>query len=273
MNKMKMFVVCHKPYDVPSNDVYIPIHVGKAISSVSMDMIGDDTGDNISEKNQTYCELTAVYWMWKNVKDCEYIGLSHYRRFFNYTFTNENTESLFSDGTDVLMVEPIMRLQGLQHKILVYVCSEDMAILHSAVRKICPEYEQTMMDVLLGTEDYCFNMLVCRKKLFDDYCEWLFSILDECEKHIKLSPYTRGRRVFGYLAEFLMQIYFKKNHHKIRNIQYILRTEKGDVLKPIDKRKKVIARLINVAIPFISKKPFIYDESVINGLKVDGVKL
>lgn len=268
-----MFVVCHKPYDVPFDDVYIPIHVGKAISNLEMDMIGDDTGDNISEKNRTYCELTALYWMWKNVHDCKYIGLSHYRRYFNYTFTNENVESVFADGTDVVMVEPIVRLQGLQHKILVYVCSEDMAILHSVVKKVCPEYEKTMNDVLLDSEDYCFNMLLCKKELFDDYCKWLFAILDECEKHIKLSPYTRGRRVFGYLAEFLMQIYFKKNHYKIKNMQYILKTENGDILKPIDKKKKLIAKILRFIRPLVFRKPFLYDNSVMHGLKRDGINI
>lgn len=84
MEKIKILVACHKPGPVYHNDIYTPIHVGKAISRYKdemADMIGDNTGDNISEKNPYYCELTAQYWAWKNLHDVEYVGFCHYRRF------------------------------------------------------------------------------------------------------------------------------------------------------------------------------------------------
>lgn len=90
---MKILVCCHKPCVLPPNPegIFLPIHVGAAISNVDMDMQRDDQVDgqpcdNISAKNRSYCELTAVYWAWKNIKrlypDVEYVGLNHYRRFF-----------------------------------------------------------------------------------------------------------------------------------------------------------------------------------------------
>ena len=63
-----------------ADDVYLPIHVGRE-GKEDLGYIGDNTGDNISEKNPNYCELTGLYWAWKNL-DCEYIGLCHYRRYF-----------------------------------------------------------------------------------------------------------------------------------------------------------------------------------------------
>ena len=57
----------HKPYWHPADSVYIPIHVGKK-GKPSMGIMGDDTGDNISDRNPAYCELTGVYWAWKNLK-------------------------------------------------------------------------------------------------------------------------------------------------------------------------------------------------------------
>ena len=92
MSKIKILVACHKPCDVISNDVYMPIHVGRAVSKYKDEMAhmtGDDTGDNISEKNPYYSELTALYWAWKNLRDVEYIGLCHYRRLFGVDFTSE----------------------------------------------------------------------------------------------------------------------------------------------------------------------------------------
>lgn len=65
---VKILVACHKPCEVYHDDVYTPIHVGRSISKYKNEMkdfIGDDTGDNISTKNSSYCELTAQYWAWK----------------------------------------------------------------------------------------------------------------------------------------------------------------------------------------------------------------
>ena len=67
---------------MPKNILFLPIQVGRAISSVDLGIQGDDTGDNISWKNRNYCELTALYWAWKNLKEVDIIGLCHYRRYF-----------------------------------------------------------------------------------------------------------------------------------------------------------------------------------------------
>lgn len=84
MDKVKILVACHKPAKVYQDDVYTPIQVGKALHpDLDLGYITDDTGDNISEENPYYCELTAIYWGWKNL-NCEYIGLQHYRRYFNF---------------------------------------------------------------------------------------------------------------------------------------------------------------------------------------------
>lgn len=90
---IKILVCCHKPCTLPQNPdgIFLPIHVGAAISDMDMGMQRDDQVnglpcDNISAKNKSYCELTAIYWAWKNIKklypDVEYVGLNHYRRFF-----------------------------------------------------------------------------------------------------------------------------------------------------------------------------------------------
>ena len=71
--RVKILVCCHKPGKWLSDDVYMPIHCGKAISNVDLGIQGDDTGDNISAKNPYYCELTAIYWAWKNLQDIDYL--------------------------------------------------------------------------------------------------------------------------------------------------------------------------------------------------------
>ena len=78
---IKIFVAHHKPAKVIKSDIYMPVQVGKALSGNELDMIGDNEGDNISNLNPAFCEMTAIYWGWKNVK-ADYVGLCHYRRFF-----------------------------------------------------------------------------------------------------------------------------------------------------------------------------------------------
>ena len=84
MSKSIILVCAHKPDRCLLHEPYMPIQVGKAISTVDLGFAGDDTGDNISDKNRSFCELTAHYWAWKNLGEADYVGLSHYRRYFDF---------------------------------------------------------------------------------------------------------------------------------------------------------------------------------------------
>ncbi|GHT81204.1 hypothetical protein FACS1894130_12890 [Spirochaetia bacterium] len=85
-DELKILVCYYQPWEIPKGDIFLPIQAGKAISGFNLKMQGDDTGNNISSKNQAFSEFTAWYWAWKNIKilypNIKYIGLSHYRRYF-----------------------------------------------------------------------------------------------------------------------------------------------------------------------------------------------
>ena len=83
-NCVKILIACHKPSPIPKAEVLFPVLVGKKGADIQMDIQGDDEGENISDKNYCYCELTALYWAWKNLKDVDVIGLCHYRRYFDF---------------------------------------------------------------------------------------------------------------------------------------------------------------------------------------------
>lgn len=245
MSSLNIYIACHKAFNLPTDEFYVPIQVGRQIANTQLDMLGDNGGDNISEKNKTYCELTALYWIWKNDKTSDYVGLCHYRRYFD--LKNTTVEELFGDNTDVVFTNPRYHFASVQNSALKYVCSENWAILHKVIKKIHPEYEDAFIKSMTGTKAYEYNMLICRKDLFDNYCEWLFSILFECEKHIKLSPYSRERRVFGYLSEYLMYTYFLKNRSKIKTLPLVLYDGKNcKVIKP-RLLAKVVAKLIDLS--------------------------
>ena len=93
----------------------MPIHLGRALAAkITKDgtindkdyqwmldnMIGDDTGDNISALNREFCELTAIYWAWKNydkLGNPDYISFMHYRRHFIF---NEKYDKEFNEIPD-----------------------------------------------------------------------------------------------------------------------------------------------------------------------------
>jgi len=278
MEKIKILVACHKPAEVLQDDVYTPIHVGKAVSKYKdemADMIGDDTGDNISDKNPMYCELTAHYWAWKNLHDVEYIGFCHYRRFFNYKFTPDNTDVLKNKDMMVLkyrmpmpMYWELIRFMGL----------EDFTILLMVLKKKYPEYEQAMIKYLCGNVLYPKNMFVCKKELFDKYAEWLFDILFECEKHMKLSPYTRGKRSLAYAGEFLLTVFIMHHQLKIkRTTEDLAQIKKGRLA---DFLRTVADHIWNVAF-FLKRNPTVrpktlkwfYMEPVLVGFKNDHIEI
>lgn len=219
---MKIFVVAHKPFGMPEGEALVPIHVGRAVSRLKDEMagmIGDDTGENISEKNPSYCEMTAHYWIWKNVHDTKYVGVCHYRRYFGFDISEESIEQLMADR-DVIMVEPSWYTDSVYAYFAKFMGAENMTILWLVMKKLYPECVETLEEVCDGGTFYPFNMLVCRKSLFDEYCEWIFSVLGECERYVKPSPYTNGRRALAYMAELLTGVYFIHRGLRIKAVPY-----------------------------------------------------
>lgn len=231
MNKQGKILVCaHKKDFIYSNDIYMPIHVGKALSDVDLQIQGDDTGDNISSKNKYYCELTAQYWAWKNLKGIDYIGLAHYRRYLNFKskthrlWMNQTIKScqipnidFEKELSDCDMI--VSQLKTLPVSIKVDYCkrhiSQDLLMLRETIGEVAPEYLKTYdhMTKHTNTMSIC-NMFVCKWDLFNDYSEWLFRILFATEKKVKISEYDYQARVFGFMAERLMNVYIQ--HHKLK---------------------------------------------------------
>lgn len=272
MEKLKIFVACHKPCDVKRDEVYVPIHVGRAISKCSQemsDMIGDDTGDSISERNPFYSEMTAQYWAWKNYHDSEYVGFCHYRRYFIGEYTSERVEEIFDkEGYDVIMNEPLYRPYTRYMFLENYVSAEDRYIMQKVIKDLYPEYYQSFLAYSNGYVDYTCNMLICKKDLFDAYAQWIFTILFECEKYIKLAPYTRGRRVYGYIAEFLMPVYFLHHNKKIKVLPY--QNKYGEVTC-VPQKQKIRIWLKSLFNRKHKYKDIKLNSSIEAGLKQDGI--
>lgn len=216
MKKIKILVAQHKNSNVYSNDVYTPIHVGKALSDEDLCSLKDNTGDNISNLNPYFCELTAQYWAWKNMPDVEYIGLCHYRRYFMKEFSDYNIDKEM-EGYDIILSKRYYLNQNLLSFLSEKLTPEDVDLFFLYMSQLCKN------DINIFNKFYMHqnwlnpaNMFVCRKHLFDEFCEWQFKILDDLFQIIPPSPYTRGKRLMGYFAETLLPFYAELKNLKIK---------------------------------------------------------
>ena len=217
--KICVLIATHKPYSMPADDVYLPIEVGRALHQARTPFQGDDTGDNISARNATYCELTALYWAWKNLKRYDFIGLVHYRRHFVrreigllcchhsiYTRT-DFVKSL--ERAPVLLptrrhyvIETNAAQYGHAHH------ARDLTLLREVIAVRDPKSLAAFDTHMRERSTHICNMFVMRCDIFDAYCRWLFDILFALEPRLDLSDYsTYDRRVFGFLAERLLDVY------------------------------------------------------------------
>ncbi|MCI9568511.1 MAG: DUF4422 domain-containing protein [Lachnospiraceae bacterium] len=204
---------CHVDRELKENlsryDWEIPVQVGAALTEKQICEIRDDQGEHISYKNGQYCELTALYWIWKNDRS-DYAGLCHYRRHFEVN--RKILERLARSDIDVVLTIPILNFPSVGDVYRYDHSGEDWDVMMQAVHVLEPDYEETALKLQNGNFYYGYNMLIARKKILDAYCEWLFPILQYCEKYCGKKDGGYQGRYIGFLAERLMGIYFL--HHE-----------------------------------------------------------
>ena len=178
---ISIFTVTHVPFTAPSDPIYIPLQVGRALHE-DYGYLGDNTGDNISDKNPYYSELTGLYWIWKNYTDADYLGLCHYRRYF----LNQNgTRMSESDYMDILSEHDVIIAKpgsGAYDYRTIYARAHDIRNLEltgEIIQELCPDYYETFQSVCAGHLCYVGNLFVAPTVLFRAYCEWLFSIFPD----------------------------------------------------------------------------------------------
>lgn len=220
---MSMYIITHKPYEKKiATEGYKTIQVGAYKGHIEADFY-DDLGDNISEKNPYYCELTGLYWLWKNTQDY-YIGISHYRRFFTHSF-NASQALKPSEIDKLLKKYDVVLPFTAKYKISIAddYCEisgkrEDLEKVGSIIRIMWPEYYKDYEVFLLGNKCTLYNMMIMKKEHYDAYCNWLFSILFELERNIDLQQYNDyQKRIYGFLAERLLNVWII--HNKLRTCE------------------------------------------------------
>ncbi len=213
---VKIFAMTHKQFVVPSDPMYIPLHVGHKNAKEDFGYLGDDTGDNISDLNCYYAELSGVYWVWKNYRDADCVGICHYRRFLTseqgYVFSEAEYEGILADH-DIITTKQLelpgsyREGFGAHHKI------GTLDETGRIIAELYPEYYDTFVTLVHQNKTYFGNIMVAKKGLYDAYCEWLFTIFFELHKRIDLTfEDDYHRRVFGFISEFLLYVWVRANH-------------------------------------------------------------
>ncbi len=238
MKKVKLFVCTHKDYQMPKDELYIPLHVGADSNKNKTDFIKDNTGDNISIKNPNFCELTGLYWIWKNEKDLDYKGIVHYRRYFTvdkkkYKTEDEKFQHVLSteeingllENTDILLTKQrnyyIENLYN-HYKHTMYVEPLDMA--GEIIKEKYPEYSQEFDKLHKRKKAHMFNMFIMKKEYFDEYCTWMFDILFELEKRISdknLEYDSFHARFYGRVSELLLDVWINTKGYSYKECKVI----------------------------------------------------
>lgn len=238
MKKIKIIVATHKKHYMPTDEMYLPLHVGK-IGKESLGYIGDDSGENISAKNPFFCELTGLYWAWKNL-DTDYIGLIHYRRFFSMKsfikrkkqdikelyLTNEEAQFLLKDNTILVPKKRNYYIETLYSHYANTLYAEHLDITREIIAEKYNEYLEAFDLTMKQRSGHMFNMFIMPKKLLNNYCTWLFDILFELENRIPAEKYSAFHaRFYGRVSEILFNVWLnnlsKTNDVKIKEIPFV----------------------------------------------------
>ena len=243
---IRIFVSAHKPSQLFESEILQPVQVGAARphNTPLGCALMDSTGDNISHLNPMYCELTTQYWAWKNV-DAEYFGFCHYRRYFDFSperheenawgeimwptideksqkefFLDDDSIANAVDGYDVITTEfkdlrefPAEYETPLEHyDAAPHLRIEDFELTMSILKEMHPEYSEDVDEFLNGYMSCFCNMFIMRKAIFNEYCSWLFPILQRFMELSDMSHYDKEMlRTPGHLSERLLNIFYR--HH------------------------------------------------------------
>jgi hypothetical protein len=208
--------------------------VGRA-GKADLGYIGDDTGVSISAKNCFYGELTGVYWVWKNIRTTDYVGVCHYRRYFCHEdgkiLTGAEYEKILSEY-DIITSKKLKLNYSYYDGYAGDYNIKDLQAVEDVIRESFPDYYETFHRLVHGKGTYFGNMMVCAKPLYDEYCEWLFGIFEKAESRIDASGYDDyHKRVYGFISEFLLMVWAEVKGLKVYECKVGMTDEKRETVE------------------------------------------
>lgn len=196
-----------------------PVQAGAALCTERVADLLDCDGETISERNGNYAELTVLYWMWKNQlsalefdDSAEYYGLNHYRRILD--LSEDDSLRLVDNQVDVVLPYPMPYEPNIEEHHKRYLKEGDWQIVLTALQQVQPDYAEKLSIVLKQRYFYNYNLILARKHVLAEYCNWLFPILERMEQLSGSGKYDRKDKCIGYTGETLTTLYFIVNRDK-----------------------------------------------------------
>lgn len=242
----QIFVLCYKPveYNIPDNSLYTPLLCGASVSKhKDLYPLKDNTGDNISERNQFYAEATGTYWIWKNMCDkYKYIGQTQYRR---QLLLEENIDmNTLLKNYEAVLPNPLHFKESegatVYGQYSNHHNSKDLDIAKSIISKKFPSYLPNFDKYIVnGNKLYANAGIILRSEDFARYCNFLFTIIDEHRRISNIGTVDDMRRyirtkfpknrqnierqkfLYGFLAERLMTLFVFHNFKNILELPYV----------------------------------------------------
>lgn len=191
----------------------IPIQVGATLTDKKIADVADDTGDNISDRNRHYSETTALYWIWKNAT-ADYLGLCHYRRLWkDLDFI---VGRLQNDDKDIVLPTPTLCVHSVYKDYMERYIPDVCSTMIEVLKKKSPEYYKASKEIYQGHVFYSCNMLIAKRKVLHELCQWMFPIVFEIEKRIGDLSDPYKNRYAGFCTERLITLYFLYNKQNWR---------------------------------------------------------
>lgn len=198
----------------------IPVQAGASLTTRRVADLLDNNGENISYKNANYCELTVLYWIWKNHlsdgvgQTKRYYGLFHYRRWLD--ISEEDWKCIYDNDVDVVLPYPTVHEPDINEHHVRYITKEDWSAVLRALKECAPDY-YTAYDRIFSQEYmYNYNIMVAKADVLDEYCGWLFPILERVEELSRPKGSERADRYIGYIGENLLTLYFLYNKDRLK---------------------------------------------------------
>ena len=185
---------------MPSGEYYTPLHVGASLNNSRFGYETDSSGENISEKNPQFCELTGLFWAYKNIK-AKFKGLVHYRRHFTLkngfisrknrihaVLSDEDIEKLIKKYDLILPKPRNYRIETLWDHYVHTLYPEPLEETYKIIEEKYPKYLKEFKRLKIRKSAHMFNIFIARQDLFDEYSKWLFDVLFELENNLKKTP-------------------------------------------------------------------------------------
>ncbi|WP_207082878.1 DUF4422 domain-containing protein [Nocardioides sp. S5] len=215
--KAHILIAAHKPYDFPSDPIYTPIHVGSVGRDTVPHAIRDDVGDQISDLNSTYCELTGLYWLWKNGPEADIYGLAHYRRFFSGTaphpsgpniLGHEDVNEALGEASVVLARRRLYGIETVRSHYAHAHHEKDLDLARKVIADGWPDYVPAFDRLMDSRSLSLYNMFLMRSDAFHAYCPWVFGILERVHGELDMTGYSdQDKRAIGFLGERLLNVW------------------------------------------------------------------